>query len=114
MLVHDDCPRINWKMAIVESLVKGNDGLVRSATIRTRNGVTNRPVAKLYPLELSSEVSVEIADNKENSVANTEENSDFPATDSRPRCDAAQRARQKLAEWIGTIRGAPEDVEDSI
>ena len=27
MLVHDDCPRINWKIAIVKNLVKGNDGL---------------------------------------------------------------------------------------
>ena len=36
MLVHDDCPRINWKMAVVESLVKGSDGLVRSVKIRIK------------------------------------------------------------------------------
>ena len=57
MLVHDDCPRINWKMAIVKNLVKGNDGLVCSVNIRTNNGVTNRPVSKLYPLELSEDIS---------------------------------------------------------
>ena len=46
----------------------------------------------------------------------TEENSgqlDAKVTDSRPQCNATRRARQRLAEWIGTIRGAPEDVEDS-
>ena len=57
MLVHDDCPQINWKMAVVENLVKGNDGLVRSVSIRTKNEATNRPVSKLYPLELSEDVS---------------------------------------------------------
>ena len=41
VLVHDDCPRINWKMAVVEGLVKGGDGLVRSVNIRTKNGATN-------------------------------------------------------------------------
>ena len=60
VLLHDDCPWINWKMAVVKNLVKGNDGLVRSVNIWTKNGVTNRPVSKLYPLELSEDVSTVI------------------------------------------------------
>ena len=38
-------------MAVVESLVTGIDGLVCSANIHvcTKNGVTNRPVVKLFP-----------------------------------------------------------------
>ena len=40
-------------IVLVHSLTDGNDGLVCSATIRTNHGVTNRPVAKLYPLELT-------------------------------------------------------------
>ena len=114
MLVHDDCPRINWKLAIVESLVKDNDGLVRSATIRIRNGVTNRPVAKLYPLELSSDGCVGMNDSKDDLARETEQDSDVSATDKRPQRGAAQRARQKLAEWIQTIRTPLEDVEDGI
>ena len=69
-------------------------------------------MAKLYPLELTTERS----DKTETSVAQTEENSgqlDAKVTDSCPQRDATRRARQRLAEWIGTIRGAPEDVEDS-
>jgi len=53
VLIHDDCPRINWKMVVIESVVTGNDGRVRSANVHTKNGVTNRPVKKLYPLEVS-------------------------------------------------------------
>ena len=55
VLVHDDTPRINWKLAVVEELIVGNDGLVRAAHIRTAQGRTNRPISKLCPLEVSSE-----------------------------------------------------------
>jgi len=54
VLVHDDCPRITWKMAVVEELLKGKDGLVWAANIRTANGKTNCPIARLIPLEVSS------------------------------------------------------------
>ena len=50
--VHNDCNRINWKLAVVQDLVRGKDGLVRSAVIRTDSGITNRPIVKLYPLEI--------------------------------------------------------------
>ena len=32
----------------------GRDGLVRAANIRTSNRKTNRPIEKLYPLEVNS------------------------------------------------------------
>lgn len=53
--VHDDSPRTTWKIAIVEELIYGRDNLVRSAVIRTNSGVTNRPIVKLYPLEVHHE-----------------------------------------------------------
>jgi len=58
--MHDDgtCP--NWKLAVVEGLVKGNDGIVCSATIHTQNGITNRPVLKLYSLEVAASDSISI------------------------------------------------------
>ena len=40
---------------MIEELYPGSDGVVRSVKIRTANGVTNRPVIKLYPLEVDSE-----------------------------------------------------------
>ena len=55
VLIHDDKqPRLNWKLAIVEGLIEGHDDLVRAANVRTNNYVTSRPIAKLYPLEVSS------------------------------------------------------------
>ena len=33
MLVHDESPRLTWKLAVVESLIEGGDGLIRAANI---------------------------------------------------------------------------------
>lgn len=49
---HADSPRTRWKLAVVQELIHGKDGLVRSAKIRTDTCVTNRPIVKLYPLEV--------------------------------------------------------------
>jgi hypothetical protein len=34
VLIHDDTPRIKWKLAVITDLVKGNDGHVRAASVR--------------------------------------------------------------------------------
>jgi hypothetical protein len=51
--------RGDWKMAVVESLIKGRDGVVRGANIRVivkgKPMRISRPVQKLYPLEVRSE-----------------------------------------------------------
>ena len=41
LIVHDDIPRINWKLAVVERLITGLDGITRAAEIRTSGGKTN-------------------------------------------------------------------------
>ena len=38
VLIHDDSPRISWKMAVIENLIKGNDGYVWAAEVRTNSG----------------------------------------------------------------------------
>ncbi|XP_053400768.1 uncharacterized protein LOC123558691 [Mercenaria mercenaria] len=50
--IHDDGPRTRWKLAVVTELIHGNDGLVRSVVIKSEDGITNRPITKLYPLEV--------------------------------------------------------------
>ena len=62
VLVEDKLPRNRWKMAVVTELHEGRDGYVRGCKLRTLTRNTNkisylnRPVNKLYPLEvLSSE-----------------------------------------------------------
>ena len=54
VLVHDDTARVNWRLVVIESVNKGEDGLIRSANIRTTTGRTNRPIARLYPLEVTA------------------------------------------------------------
>ena len=38
---------------MVEKLQEGGYGLVRSATINTKNGLTSRPITKLNPIEVT-------------------------------------------------------------
>jgi len=56
VMVHDEGPRSRWRLARVDSLISGNDGRVRAANIRTDGGMTNRPITKLYPLEIGEDV----------------------------------------------------------
>ena len=53
VLLHDEKPRKEWKLAIVENLIRSTDGEIRAADIRTANGKTNRPISKLYPLQMT-------------------------------------------------------------
>ncbi|XP_071149289.1 uncharacterized protein [Mytilus edulis] len=62
--IYDETPRINWQLAIIKELVFGQDGLIRSVMLRTKNGITSRPIKKLYPLEISTN-EVNTCDTKE-------------------------------------------------
>ena len=50
--IHDDSPRITWKLAVVDELIFGKDGLIRAVKLHTSYGLTNRPISKLYPIEV--------------------------------------------------------------
>ena len=52
VIVHDEKPRMQWKLALVEGLIKGRDDLTRAAHIKMGNYRTTRPIVKLYPLEV--------------------------------------------------------------
>ena len=54
VLVHDDILKVNWKIAVIQQVIKGKDGLIRAANICTAKGVTNHPIMKLYPLEVTA------------------------------------------------------------
>ena len=48
VLVHDDTPRINRQLAVIEDVVKGLDRLIRAANMHTKAERMNRPIAQLY------------------------------------------------------------------
>ena len=102
------------KLAVVESSTVGNDGLVRSATIRTKNGVTNRPVSKLYPLEVAANDATSIRNQVGEEPGDDQGEQEVTASElsnenvrSRPKRGAAQRARQQILKWTECIRAPP-------
>ena len=59
VLIHDKLPRNRWKMGVVTDRYVGKDGYIRGCKVRTltkagRIIYLNRPVNKLYPLEIQS------------------------------------------------------------
>ena len=91
------------------------DGLTRAAKIRTKHGRTNRPIAKLYPLEVNegngdttSQGTADAGDHENSSI---EENSpDDNVAHGRPMRSAARKAQDRIKGWTGTLAAAPEDV----
>ena len=53
LVYNENKPRLQWKLAQVEQLLPGKDGLVRSMKIKTENGITSRPITK-HPLEITA------------------------------------------------------------
>ena len=49
--IHHESPRVNWKIGIVTYVVRGMDGLIRSAHVKTNTEETTRPIVKFYPNE---------------------------------------------------------------
>ena len=60
---YENKKREEWRMAVVESLIKGKDDVVRGANIRViakgKPSCMSRPVQKLYPIEVQSEFQSE-------------------------------------------------------
>ena len=48
--------RNTWKLGVVKENIKGKDGVVRGARVKTANGELERPIQHLYPLELTCDV----------------------------------------------------------
>ena len=83
VLIEDDIPRVQWKMAVISDLHVGRDGQIRSVKLRTTKGYVTRPILKLYPLELSCE-----------------ENETVQESGQRPLRAAAAKARKAIFEMM--------------
>ena len=80
----------------------GGDNLVRTAVIRTSTGETNRPIAKLYPLEVRADMSsTDSPDNGNKTPVMSSGN------DCRPQRESARKATGRLAEWIQALWPPP-------
>ena len=117
VVVHDDVPRSRWQLAIIEELIEGLDGGIRAAKIRTANGKTNRPVTKLFPLEVNdvSESSVNATDDGSSKRDDNERDTLTTARESigeQLTRKATIRARNRIKGWTDILSVAPEDVVD--
>ena len=113
VLVHDDAPRVTWKMAVIQDLMVGGDGLVRAATIRTATGITSRSITRLYSLELSLDnQSKEPREHPTMSVQQPSEPHpvDSAGENSRPQRASAKRATIRVKKWARVLAAPPEDV----
>lgn len=81
--------RNHWKLGIVTALIKGRDGVVRVAKVRTSKGSLERPIQQPYPSELTSVT-------KPNYVLNPE----APEFNTRSRRDAAVAAAAHIQEIV--------------
>ena len=59
LIKEDNLKRNQWKMGQIENLIHGKDGVIRGAKVRTcskgKKDYLNRPLQKLFPLELKKE-----------------------------------------------------------
>ena len=116
VIIHDDTPRINWKLAVIEKLITGLDGVTRAAEIRTARGKTNRPITRLFPLEINengdqdeqiSNTCTSMTDDEDKSTSLTSHQ------ESRPARKAAIAACRRVRQWTDRLRAAPEDVMET-
>ena len=109
--IQTNLPNANWKMGVVEDLLTGGDNIVRAVTLRTATGLTNRPIAKLYPLELNATTHSETEPTPEEDNVTTETSTSTKSpVSTRPQWSSARRATVKMKEWIGALSAPPEDV----
>ena len=79
-------------------LTKG-DNMIRSVNIQITNSKTNRPIVRLYPLEVTSFDMVVVTA----PATDTDTQNSTTSSASRPTREAAKRSRQKTREWVDLL-----------
>ena len=92
----DERNRGEWNIGIVEQLIRGHDGVMRGARLKSKKTRIERAVELLYPLELECKV-------KEAKELNPQ------AIEFKPKRRAAERARETVAE---TFRYEERDLQE--
>ena len=115
VLIHNNKPQLTWRLAVIEDLVQGMDGYIRAAKIQTNNGRTNRPIAKLIPLEVNEHDS--LTDDTDatlmNQICDDTVNTDDSDVHQRPVKATASKARDLIRKWTSII-AALEDVKNYV
>ena len=86
--------RGRWSLAMVNEILPGKDENVRAVQLKTSNGIIERPVQHLYPLELTCD---RVRDKCTN-TATTSLNPSAPVYRPRPVRDASVAARARIKD----------------
>ncbi|XP_045451223.1 uncharacterized protein LOC123660165 [Melitaea cinxia] len=68
VLIETEDKRIKWPLGLVVEIITGNDGVNRTAKVRTSAGLKTRPFQRLYRLEISSSEVEGDENNYENKI----------------------------------------------
>ena len=101
----DKQPRSNWRLGKIERIIRGKDGHIRGASLRVitregRHSVIERPLQKLFPLEIATKDIPEldecgiVAEKMSEAIdrPNGTEGRDRPDRPDRPKRDGAANA----------------------
>ena len=114
VIVKDEhLPRGQWKLAVVQEVLTGRDGLIRAAVVKVagsdrQQSTLRRPIQLLYPLEIHSNISTvtssgdtpEPSSEPESCELVRGEDVDNVNPPTHPKRDAARRARKVTKDWI--------------
>jgi len=108
LIHHDSDKRVKWRLGLVTLLNHGADGIVRSAELKTSTGITNRPIVKLYPLEVRSDpqnigAPQNIVDPQNTVDAQNTVDPQNTVAPRRPLRAAAVKANQRLKQWAKVL-----------
>jgi len=92
----DERNKGHWKLGIVKELIKGRDGIVRGAKLRTGNAILERAVQHLYPMKLQCDDALE-----NESRASQDKRLHAEVEGFRPRRDAAIAAKLRITGQMG-------------
>jgi len=113
VLVHNNVPWSRWQLAVTEELfklMKGLDELTRVTKSSTKTGRTDRPIARLYPLEVNS--ACETAATTDSDINDMQTSKDGTTGCPRASRITAIKTQECIKNWTKTLSVALEDVKD--
>ncbi|XP_064620787.1 uncharacterized protein LOC135483687 [Lineus longissimus] len=96
-------PRTRRNLGVITKVYPGRDRLIRSVDLKTKSGQLNRPIAKLYPLEVNSTMFNAPDDNetptKPPAGPIAQDTNNDARDNARPKRKSALKAQNKIKDW---------------
>ena len=97
VLLDNDGKRISWPLGRIVELVYGKNKSIRTVKVKTKAATVERPVNKIYPLEISSEIQSVSETAEDGEMSSDVTTSPLPDIQPQHRRSAAIRARELIS-----------------